>query len=89
MSERSPHDDLTYEQARAELESVVRSLDNPELPLEEMMTLWERGEALASLCERRLEGARERFDAVTRAADGLETPDETLDNPSDGPSDED
>lgn len=58
--------ELTYEQARAELEEVVRSLDDPELPLEEMMALWERGELLATLCEQRLEGARARFDAATR-----------------------
>jgi len=59
--------ELSYEQARAELEEVVRSLDDPDLPLEEMMALWERGEALATLCEQRLEGARARFEAATRA----------------------
>ncbi|CAB4954247.1 MAG: exodeoxyribonuclease VII small subunit [Actinobacteria bacterium] len=57
---------LTYEQARAELEGVVRSLDDPEQPLDQMMSLWERGEFLATLCEARLEGARARFDEVTR-----------------------
>ena len=57
---------LTYEQARAELEAVVRSLDDPELPLDQMMSLWERGELLATMCEERLEGARARFDEVTR-----------------------
>ena len=62
----TPLTPLTYEQARAELESVVRSLDDPELPLDQMMSLWERGELLATLCEERLEGARTRFDEVTR-----------------------
>ena len=61
------HDsELTYELARAELERVVRDLDNPDLPLDDMMTLWERGEALASMCEALLDGARRRFDDVTR-----------------------
>jgi len=62
----TPDDSLTYEQARAELEAVVRSLDDPDLPLDDMMALWERGEKLATLCETRLEGARARFDEVSR-----------------------
>ena len=60
--------DLSYEQARSELESVVAALDDPDLPLDDMMALWERGEALATLCEQRLDGARQRFDEVTRGA---------------------
>ena len=60
--------DLSYEQARSELESVVAALDDPDLPLDDMMSLWERGEALATLCEQRLDGARQRVDEVTRAA---------------------
>jgi exodeoxyribonuclease VII small subunit len=56
---------LTYEQARTELESVVRQLDDPNLPLDDMMALWERGEALATACESRLRGAQGRFDEVT------------------------
>lgn len=61
--------DLSYEQARTELEQVVRALDDPELPLDDMMALWERGEALATLCEARLEGARARFDEVIRGSE--------------------
>jgi len=61
--------ELTYEVARAELERVVRDLDNPELPLDDMMSLWERGETLAGVCEALLDGARRRFDEVTRAHD--------------------
>ena len=60
---------LTYEQARTELEQVVRNLDNPDLPLDDMMALWERGEVLASRCEALLDGARSRFDEVTRTVD--------------------
>ena len=45
---------------------MIADLDYPELPLDDMMALWERGEALATLCEQRLEGARQRFDEVTR-----------------------
>ena len=58
---------LTYEQARAELDDVVRRLEASDLPLDDLMGLWERGEALAAVCEARLAGARQRLDAVRAA----------------------
>ncbi|RKT52586.1 exodeoxyribonuclease VII small subunit [Saccharothrix australiensis] len=51
-----------YEEARDELVEVVRKLEAGGLSLEESLALWERGEALAKTCERRLAGARERID---------------------------
>jgi exodeoxyribonuclease VII small subunit len=62
MSE-SPSE-LGYEQARDELVEVVRALEAGGTDLEESLRLWERGEELARICERWLEGARERLDAV-------------------------
>ena len=53
-------DDLTYEQARDGLVDVVRRLEAGGLGLEESLTLWERGEALARVCEQHLDGARAR-----------------------------
>lgn len=51
----------TYEQARAELEDVVRRLEAGGVTLEESLALWERGEALARQCQGFLDGARERL----------------------------
>lgn len=56
---------LSYEQARDELTDVVRRLEAGGTTLEESLGLWERGEALAALCQRFLDGARERLQAVT------------------------
>jgi exodeoxyribonuclease VII small subunit len=72
MTESTPAEleQLTYEQARTELDSVVRQLDDPNLPLDDMMALWERGEALATACETRLRGAQSRFDEVTGGQSG-------------------
>jgi exodeoxyribonuclease VII small subunit len=53
-----------YEQARDELADVVRRLEAGGIGLDESLALWERGEALAKLCERHLAGARERIDAA-------------------------
>jgi exodeoxyribonuclease VII small subunit len=63
----------TYEQAREELVEVVRRLETGGVTLEESLALWERGEALAAICQQWLDGARARLDAAV-AADGA-TPD--------------
>ncbi|MFI8087227.1 exodeoxyribonuclease VII small subunit [Streptomyces sp. NPDC086080] len=55
---------LGYEQARDELIEVVRRLEAGGTSLEESLALWERGEELAKVCRRRLEGARARLDAA-------------------------
>lgn len=55
---------LTYEQAREELQEVVRRLETGAATLEESMQLWERGEALAARCQEWLDGARERLAKV-------------------------
>jgi exodeoxyribonuclease VII small subunit len=60
-------DELSYEQARAELASVVERLEAGGCTLEEALALWERGEALADVCQQRLDGARARLDATRRS----------------------
>ncbi|MER6332758.1 exodeoxyribonuclease VII small subunit [Streptomyces sp. NPDC001034] len=55
---------LSYEQARDELIEVVRRLEAGGSSLEESLALWERGEELAKVCRRWLEGARARLDAA-------------------------
>ena len=58
---------MGYEQARDALVDVVRRLETGGATLEESLTLWERGEALAAHCERFLAGARARVDAAAPA----------------------
>jgi exodeoxyribonuclease VII small subunit len=58
---------LSYEQARAELASVVERLEAGGGSLEESLALWERGEQLADVCQRWLDGARARLDAAKAA----------------------
>jgi exodeoxyribonuclease VII small subunit len=66
-----PHDDaprpvanLSYEQARDELVTVVARLEAGGETLERSLSLWERGEALAARCQEWLDGARARLDAA-------------------------
>jgi exodeoxyribonuclease VII small subunit len=58
---------LSYEQARAELATVVERLEAGGTSLEESLALWERGEKLADVCQKWLDGARERLDASRQA----------------------
>ena len=64
MSTENAEPTTTYEQAREELADVVRRLEAGGLTLEESLALWERGEELAKVCRRWLEGARARLDAA-------------------------
>lgn len=60
---------LTYEQARDELVQIVASLEKGTASLDESVTLWERGEALAQRCEEWLVGARARLEATRKSAE--------------------
>ena len=52
--------DLTFEQAFQQLGEVVEQLEGGELPLEQSLALFERGMALARLCEGKLDDAEQR-----------------------------
>ena len=76
----TPTDDPGFEKARDELVEVVRRLEAGGATLEESLALWERGEQLAAVCQRWLDGARARLAASagaprtdTEAADGADT----------------
>ncbi|MEH3033495.1 MAG: exodeoxyribonuclease VII small subunit [Aeromicrobium erythreum] len=60
----APDESLGYEQARDELVAIVQRLEAGGLGLEESIALWERGEQLAAVCQRWLDGARERLAAA-------------------------
>jgi exodeoxyribonuclease VII small subunit len=59
----------SYEQAREELTDVVRQLEAGGATLEESLALWERGEALATICQEWLDGAKARLAATNPAAE--------------------
>ncbi|CAB4847663.1 unannotated protein [freshwater metagenome] len=57
-------ENLSFEQARDELADVVARLEAGGTTLEDSLALWERGEALAALCQGWLDDARTRLDAA-------------------------
>jgi len=57
-------EDLSYEEAFAELEAVVGTLENEEKTLEESLALFERGQTLSKYCASLLENAELRVKQV-------------------------
>ena len=51
-------EELTYEEAMTELESIVQALEGEQSPLEDSMKLFERGQALVVRCGSLLESAQ-------------------------------
>jgi exodeoxyribonuclease VII small subunit len=61
---------LTFEKALDELETIVRRLEQGNVPLEESLAIYERGEALKKHCEALLKRAEARIEKITLGADG-------------------
>lgn len=60
--------DLTYEQAFAELETIINGLETNQKTLEESLTLYERGQALAMYCAGLLDQAELRVRQMSEIA---------------------
>lgn len=63
---------IGYEQARAELRTIVSELESGGQPLEESLALWQRGEELARICSTWLEQARTQLDSAIAASNEAE-----------------
>ena len=61
---------LTFEKALAELEQIVQRLERGDVPLEESVAIYERGEALKRRCEELLRQAEARVEKITTDASG-------------------
>jgi len=69
-SAETPVDEMTFEQAMKALEHVVGQLEAGDVPLDQSITLYERGAALKKRCEDKLREAEEKVAAITLDADG-------------------
>lgn len=69
----APHDvaALTFENALAELEKIVGRLEQGQVPLEESIEIYQRGEALKARCDDLLKRAEARVETISVGADGL------------------
>ncbi len=58
MSEEAK--EMTFEQAMSRLEQIVKTLENGQVPLEDLIKLFDEGTALVKLCTQRLDKAEEK-----------------------------
>ena len=72
--------DLTFEKALEELESIVQRLEQGKVDLEESITIYERGEALKTHCERLLKEAEGRVERIRLGGNGRPAGTEPLDD---------
>ena len=78
----TPHadvDQLSFERAIEELETIVKRLEEGKVPLEESVAIYERGEALKRRCEHLLRQAEARVEKITLDASGRPKGTEPLD----------
>jgi exodeoxyribonuclease VII small subunit len=73
---------LSFEDALRALEDVVRRLESGEVPLDQSIALYERGEALRRHCQARLDAAQARIEKIVQGPDGV--PSHTVPFDSDG-----
>ena len=60
----------SFEAALAELEQIVRSLEQGQAPLDESIELYQRGDRLKRHCEARLKAAQARIEQIALGPDG-------------------
>lgn len=75
---QTPVEELTFEQALAELEEIVGGLESGSIPLDASIKMYERGEALRARCDALLKSAEARIEKIT-ASGGKATGTEPLD----------
>ena len=63
-------ENLSFEKALAELETIVRDLESGKAPLEESIQSYERGIALKKHCEEKLQLARLKIEKISLSPDG-------------------
>ncbi len=62
---------LTFEQALAELEGIVKALESGQGALEASVSAYQRGAALRAHCERKLAEAEQKVQAIVEGSSGL------------------
>ena len=72
-------ENLSFEEALRALEEIVGKLERGDVPLDQSIDLYERGEALRAACQKRLDAAQARIEKIVTGADGSPTGTEPFD----------
>lgn len=68
-----PIESMSFEDALRALEQVVRQLESGDIPLDESISLYARGEELRKACQARLDSAQARIEKIVQDAEGRPT----------------
>ena len=68
--QEKPIGEMSFEEALSALEDVVRNLESGEVPLDDSIALYERGEELRKACQARLDAAQARIEKIVQGPDG-------------------
>jgi len=71
---------MSFEQALEALEKIVDDLERGDVPLEQSIRIYERGEALKAHCDRLLKAAEDRVAKIRLSREGKPTGTEPLDS---------
>lgn len=72
-TEQKQIDSMTFEEALLALEEIVQQLERGDVPLDQSIGLYERGEKLRAACQKRLDSAQARIEKIVQGADGSPT----------------
>lgn len=64
---------LSFEDALRALEEIVQQLERGDVPLDQSIDLYSRGEELRAACQKRLDAAQARIQKIVTNADGAPT----------------
>lgn len=81
MTDTADIAEMSFEDALRSLEDVVRALESGDVPLDDSITLYERGEALRRHCQARLDAAQARIEKIVAGPDGLPSSTQPFDAP--------
>ncbi|MEE4200153.1 exodeoxyribonuclease VII small subunit [Erythrobacter sp.] len=81
-----PIEEMSFEEALKALEEVVAKLERGDVPLDQSIDLYERGEKLRAACQKRLDNAQARIEKIVAGADGRPAGTAPFDEPAGGPS---
>jgi exodeoxyribonuclease VII small subunit len=70
---------MSFEQALKALEDIVDHLERGDVPLDQSIRIYERGEALKAHCDKLLKAAEDKVEKIRLARDGKPTGAEPLD----------
>lgn len=70
---------MTFEKALEALEKIVEDLERGDVPLDESIRTYERGEALKAHCDKLLKAAEDKVEKIRLSRDGKPTGTEPLD----------